>query len=157
MQQNEHECNECKYNPNSHSFHFISQNDNEKYYYTCPLDFINYNDPEGFLKHVDIELKYNIKPWIWIINFECFGISQLKHRKMNYTIINIIEYYSKYTLKNVIIINQTFSSRCLIDYMWYRYLSKEIKDLIIFDKNNNFSKLLLIDQNMNLLNLNLTF
>ena len=31
--QNEYECYECKFNPNYHSFHYLTENNEEIYYY----------------------------------------------------------------------------------------------------------------------------
>ena len=155
--QNEYECYECKFNPNYHSFHYLAENNEEIYYYTCPVDSINYNDPDGFIKHVHIELQNSQKPWIWIIDLDCFGLKLARYNNMHNTILKIIDLYSRISLKKVIIINQTFYSRCIINYSWYSSLPKNIKYIIIFDKNNYFSTLLNIDEKLNALQLQLTF
>ena len=50
-------CEKCFYNPTAHSFHKMSENESEVYFYTCHARSKYYDDSEGFAKHMKLEIE----------------------------------------------------------------------------------------------------
>jgi hypothetical protein len=141
-------CEKCYYDPRSHSFHLLTENDFEKYYYTCPAMAKHYDDAEGIIKHMYLELNNLNKPWIWI--FDCAGFG-LKHLCATQVAHKIIEFLNKtnesFNLKHLIIVNQNFTSNIMINILWY-LLDKRVINKFIFDKKKQFVKVLDYDDRL---------
>lgn len=144
MSRNEDKCYECSYTPNYHSFHLLSENDDECYYYTCPAEAKTYNDPDGFIHHIEVELRKKRKPWVWIINGEAFGLTHIWCSKMHSKILQLATDYAKLDLINIIVIRQNITFKMLLNSSWY-LIDKSLRKKIVIDKTNSFSELLNID------------
>jgi len=140
-------CEKCFYNPRSHSFHKLSENDEEVYFYSCPSYAKYYDDAEGIHKHMRLEIEKIHKPWIWIIDCNNYGLKHLIHPSVGMKIIEILDSYSSRKLKRIIIVNQTLSFALALNCLW-KFIPENIKKKITFDKNNNFAKLLRMDENL---------
>jgi len=149
-------CEKCFYNPNAHSFHKLSESYEEVYFYTCHAKSTYYNDDEGFVKHMRLELdKIVYKNWIWIFDGLHFGFKHLRAPKVGLKIVTFLDSFYSRKLQKIIIINENTPFRFMIYAIW-RYIPDYIKKKIIFDRNEGFSKLLNVDEKLYLLERRLT-
>ena len=141
------QCQNCTYTPNYHSFHLLTENKTELYYYSCPAETRYYNDPDGLYNHIRIVLNEVSKPWIWVFNSAAYRMKHATCFSLNRRLLELVSENSGINLKNIIIINQSFTMKMLINVSWC-YIPSHVKKKIMFDYNNYFSKILLIDQNL---------
>jgi len=152
-------CEKCFYNPNSHSFHLLSINQklNEAYFYTCHARCRYYNDDEGFIKHMRLEIK-KIRDinWTWILDGTQFGFKHLCTPTFGIKIIDFLDSFYSNKLQKIIVINENVPFKIMLNTIWY-YIPKYIRNKFVFDKNRMFSKLLDVDEKLYLLEKKLTF
>ena len=149
-------CEKCFYDPRSHSFHLLTENEFEKYYYTCPASAKEYDDAEGIIKHMCLELKNLNKHWIWIFDCAGFGLKHLYARQVGYKIVEFLNSTESFNLKNLIIINQNMTSKIMINTFWY-LLDKNVTDKFIFDNKREFVKILDYDQRLSIIQQSLLY
>ena len=149
-------CQDCKYTPNYHSFHLLTENDEELYYYSCPAETKYYNDPDGLYNHIQLILTTISKPWIWVFNAAAYNIKHATCFTLNSRLLQLVSEYSGLKLKKIIIINQSFTMKMLVNFSWC-YIPQRIKDKVVFDYRKHFAKLLLIDQKLAILHERLTY
>lgn len=149
-------CDKCFYNPRSHSFHKLSENDEEIYYYSCPSREHYYNDADGIYKHMRLEIQFLQKPWVWIIDCNNYGLKHLRYPSVGLKIVEFLDSYLSKGLRKIIIVNQTMSFKVALNYVW-KLIPTNIKKIIIFDKNNNFAQLLQIDEKLLLYEESITY
>lgn len=150
-------CEKCFYNPHSHSFHKLNESCEEVYFYTCHAKSYYYNDDEGFVKHMRLEInKIENKNWIWIFDGSLFCFKHLCTPRLGMTIIRFLDSVYGNNLHKIIIINENLPFRIMLSIIWY-YIPDYIKNKFIFDKNKSFSELLNIDNNLYLLERKLTY
>ena len=152
----EDECYECTFTPNYHSFHLLNENNEQYYFYSCPSETDHYNDPEGLIKHIRLEIDDINKPWIWIFNAEFFGLKHVRCKRLHTQLMNLLSEYAHISLKNIIVINQNLTFKTYLRTCWY-YIPPHLREKIIFDVKNNFSSLLNIDNSLHDLHTKLTF
>ncbi len=138
------------YEPDAHSFHIISINHDNDYYYTCPAEARRYSDAEGLDDFIRFKLQNNVKPWIWIINSASFGFTHMKRVTVMKTILRLLQDTIARNLKQIIIVNQTVSFKMMMNTLWY-LVPESIRKIIIFDSNNQFSRLLKLDEKLQIL------
>jgi hypothetical protein len=150
-------CAECFYNPNSHSFHKLSENYDDVYFYTCHAKTNYSNDGEEFVKHMRLEIeKIKNKNWIWIVDGLYFMFKHLRTPKFGMKIINFLDGFCSINLQKIIIINENTPFKIMLSAIW-RYIPEYIQKKFIFDKTKMFSELLNIDDKLYLLEKKLTF
>jgi hypothetical protein len=142
-------CDKCFYNPRSHSFHKLSENAAEIYYYSCPSYAEYYYDADGIYKHMRLEIEILQKPWVWIIDCNNYGLKHLMYPSVGLKIVEFLDSYLSNKLNQIIIINQTMSFKVALKYVW-KLIPTNIRKKITFDKNNCFAKLLQIDEKLSL-------
>lgn len=140
-------CYECSYTPNYHSFHLLNETEDQYYFYSCPSETQKYNDPDGFIKHVKLEIDDINKQWTWIFNAEFFGLKHVRCKTLHTQLMYLLADYSDISLKNIIIINQNMTFKTYLRACWY-YIPEHLRKKIIFDVKNNFSSLLNIDNSL---------
>jgi len=143
----ENVCKECYYTPSYHSFYLLNENEDQYYFYSCPSETDNYNDPDGLIKHVKMEIDNINKQWTWIFNAEFFGFKHAKCKKLHTQLMNLLTEYSEISLKNIIIINQNMKFKTYLHACWY-YIPQQLRKKIIFDVKNNFSSLIKIENEL---------
>ena len=134
------QCRNCKYTPNYHSFHLLTENKTEIYYYSCPAETRYYNDPDGLYNHIRMVLNDISKPWIWVFNSAAYRIKHATCFSLNRRLLELVSADSGINLKKIIM-------KMLVNVSWC-YIPQHVKKKIIFDYNNYFAKLLLIDQKL---------
>ena len=142
------------FEPGAYSFHMISQHHgHENYYYSCPAVSTRYNDAYGLDVFVRTKLKKdNHRRWIWIVDTAMCGFKHLCHSSVTSVVLKIItEEIHSGRLKNIIVVNQTLKSKVALLGLWCR-MPEYIRKKVIFDENRNFSKLLKIDEKLQVLN-----
>ena len=147
LSRKENICYECSYIPNYHSFHLLNENEKHIYFYSCPSETRYYNDPDGLITHIKHEIKKINKPWTWIFNAELFGIKHATCTNMHTQLLKLFSKYAQISLKNIIIINQNITFKAYLQACWY-FIPQYLRTKIIFDYQNNFSKLLKIDNRL---------
>jgi len=149
-------CENCFYNPRSHSFYNLSENDEEVYFYSCPSNARYYYDAEGIYKHMRLEIEKIKKPWIWIIDCNNYGLKHLRYPSVGLKIVEFLDSFLSNKLNQIIIINQTMSFKVAINYIW-KMIPENIRKKIIFDKSNYFANLLQIDEKLSLYEESITY
>lgn len=150
-------CEKCFYNPTAHSFHKMSENESEVYFYTCHARSKYYDDSEGFAKHMKLEIeKIKNKKWMWILDGAQFGFKHLCAPTFGMKVINALDSFYSIKLQKIIVINENTPFRIMLNAIW-RYIPKYIQTKFVFDKNKMFSKLLKVDDKLHLLETKLTF
>lgn len=119
-------CSICIKEPNSHSFHKISNNT----FYTCPAQASKYNDTQGILNHYRLYLENHMpNPWIWIFDCKGFELKHIMELQTAYGIISLLnEKYGNH-LQKITIINPTWHIHSLLAIV-KPFLNIEIQSLI---------------------------
>lgn len=147
-------CEKCFYEPNSHSFHILSENSEEVYFYTC---HVKTKKDEGFVKHMSVEIqKIKNKNWVWILDGELFEFKHLFCPKIGLKINNFLTTNLCSKLQNIIIVNQNIPFKMMLFSIW-RYIPNNIRKNIIIDTNKTFSELLKIDDKLDILKSKLAY
>ena len=149
------DCDRCFYDPQSHSFHKLHENNTEIYYYTCPSKARHYYDADGIYKHMFLEMKDIQKKWIWIIDGDDYGIKHLRYPSVGTKIVELLDSCLSDNLIQIIIINETTCLNLALKYIW-KSIPKNIRKKFIFDKTKSFSELLKIDEKLSILEFNIT-
>jgi hypothetical protein len=150
------DCDSCFYDPQSHSFHKLHENNAEIYYYTCPAKAKQYYDADGIYKHMRLEIKRIQKNWVWIIDGDNYGIKHLMYPSVGNKIVEILDSSLSDNLIQIIIINETTSLNLALRYIW-KSIPKSIRKLLLFDKSKSFSELLKLDEKLSLLEYDITY
>ncbi len=66
------------------------------------------------------------------------------------TILRLLQDTIARNLKQIIIVNQTVSFKMMMNTLWY-LVPESIRKIIIFDSNNQFSRLLKLDEKLQIL------
>ena len=119
-------CHICTKEPNSHSFHKISEYE----FYTCPAQASKYDDTDGILNHYRLYLENHWpKPWIWIFDSKGFELKHMMELQTAYGIVSLLnQKYGKH-LKKIIIINPTWHIHSILAIV-LPFLNKDIQSLI---------------------------
>lgn len=119
-------CPICIKEPNSHSFHKISNNT----FYTCPSQASKYDDTDGILMHYKLFLEnHGPNPWIWIFDSKGFELKHMMELQTAYGIVSLLnEKYGKHLIK-IIIINPTWHIHSILTIV-LPFLNKDIQSLI---------------------------
>ena len=149
-------CEKCYFDPLSHSFHLLSENDDECYFYTCPANAKCYDDAEGIIKHMKIELKKKNKPWIWIFDCAGYGLKHLSSPSVGKNIAEFLNSDESILLKNIIVINESITSKIMFNTFWY-LLEKRIQDVIVFDRTKEFVNILDYEEKLTILEMSLMY
>ena len=149
-------CEKCYYDPLSHSFHLLSENEAECYFYTCPANAKCYDDAEGIIKHMKIELKKKNKPWIWIFDCVGYGLKHLASPSVGKNIAEFLNSDESILLQNIIVVNESITSRIMFNTFWY-LLEKRIRDIIVFDTTKEFVKILDYEEKLSMLEMSLIY
>lgn len=132
MINSEYICGDCYYAPSSHSFRKIGE-----YYYCCPSSAKKYYDADGIEHHICLELSKVKRPWTLILDMQGY---RLKHAPCINIIIKLSHTFYFEKLQQIIIINHNLLFKLKINTSWFN-ISKSIRNKILFDTNNTFSKL----------------
>ena len=140
------------YEPRAYSFHMVSQHSGrENYYYTCPAEATRYYDEIGIDAFIRSKLKRNRRRWIWIIDMAMCGFKHLRQSNVNSAVLNLIEEELILNrLKNIVVVNQTMTSKFALFTFWCR-TPYYIRKLVIFDTNHHFTQLLKLDDKLQIL------
>ena len=149
-------CEKCYYDPRSHSFHLLSENNGECYFYTCPANAKCYDDAPGIIKHMKIKLKNIEKPWIWIFDCAGYGLKHLSSPSVGKNIAGFLNSDESILLKNIIVVNENITSRIMFNTFWY-LLEKRIQDIIVFDRTKEFAKILDYEERLSMLEMSLIY
>jgi len=128
-------CEKCLKDPQAHSFQLLKGDSYECYYYTCPANATHYDDAEGIINHMRIELNKINKPWIWIFDCQDYGLKHLAAANVGFKIANFLNSDESIGLEKIIVINESTTSKIMFNTFWY-LLDKKITDIIIYDKLN---------------------
>ena len=125
-------CKICEEDPTSHSLLNLGMYDNITYFYTCPAQASKYNDAIGIIEHYDGVLSENVNKWdkwAWVFDCKDFHITHLLEINVAIQLANLITNKFSHNLERIIIINQTWHIKLLLDIV-YPFLNDHVKSII---------------------------
>lgn len=122
-------CKICEEDPTSHSLKNLGIYDDIAYFYTCPAQATKYNDATGIIEHYDGVLSENTNKWAWIFDCKDFETKHLLEINVAIQLAKLITNKFSHNLERIIIINQTWHIKLLLDLV-YPFLNGHMKSII---------------------------
>jgi hypothetical protein len=141
----DYECELCKYNMHCHSFVLIKKTNGVIYYHTIISDIMIHKEHEidEYLNHLCGTLLHSKTPWIWLMDFTGFSTINMIRNKILIRLLDLIHDIYCVNMQQIIILQHSWHVR-----LGYTLLKKNIAEhiqrKITFDRKNIFNQMVSI-------------